>query len=76
MTYEDEGTLQLPDAKSDLSSKICSCYAGVEQQNGYYSAVQLSSQLKVRRALLQLLFSWHLTTQRAYGGAGIELVIC
>lgn len=75
MTYEGEGTLQLPDTKSDLSNKISSCHA-VQQQNGCYGAVQLNSQLKVKRILLQLLFSWYLTTQRAYGEAGIELVIC
>lgn len=43
--------------------------------NRYYSAVQLSSNLKVRRALLQLLF-WHLTTQRAYTEGWLELMVC
>lgn len=57
MIYEGEGTLQLPDGKSDLNSKICSCHAEVEQQTGFCGAVQLSSELKVRKALLQLLFS-------------------
>lgn len=29
------GTLQPPDAKPELSSKICSCHTGIEQENCY-----------------------------------------
>jgi len=35
MAYKGEEALQLPEAKSDLSSKICLCHMGAAvQQNG------------------------------------------